>query len=129
MAGFDQGFGAAGQEPDARFLVFDFLGYADDHVLNPGDSFFRSRFDDGTFGAETEGDQGERSDFAVFRQALIVLEALEGIDGLGSPGAARIAAEISAFGEGLLYFLVTLGRGLLLGPTAGRGGWFLGFAG
>src|SRR5579863_1663725 len=70
--------------------------------------------------AEPQRDERDRTNLAVFRQILIVLEALEGVHGGGTPLTVRCAGEIAFVGQRLLNFPVPIGCWLLLrGPAVG----------
>ena len=64
------------------------------------------------FRAEAQSDERERADLSVFHQILIVLEALQRIDGGWAPGAVGLTGEIAPAGEGLLDFLQSFRGGL-----------------
>ncbi len=76
------------------------------------------------FRAETEIDQAERIDLAVWIQLLAGLKTLESVCGIVSPLAVHRAVKVAAISERLLNLLVTFGirmelvtgRGSLMNP-------------
>jgi hypothetical protein len=63
---------------------------------------------------QAQADQRKRIDFAVVRDLLICLEALQSIDRIGSPLPVNLTFKIAAIGQSLLDFLVPFGSRLRL---------------